>query len=236
MFSQRNMGAPSNEFTWLTLLNPFWRVRFCLSFLGNVACCRIFWFFYKVFSVWFGFVTVQQFFMLNTLRHFRPKVPSPLLHASRFRMWELPGRPPLIYCHSRQRQPETCRGAGEGNPQPGWEAGDTSHGLWSGPGERGCCGQREDAEACWLLIKPWVCGSYVPFPHSWFQINDLRANSYIPQTSHFLFLGGRQWRGLRGRSTHLFRKLGSHSSLRRRLAFVWEFHSFPTWCKHTTGH
>lgn len=119
MFSQRNMGAPSNAFTWLTLYNPFWRVRFCLSFLGNVACCRIFWFFYKVFLVWFGFVIVQQFFMLNTLRPFRPKVPSPLLHASRFRMWELQGRPPLIYCHSRQRRLETRWGRGRETLSPG---------------------------------------------------------------------------------------------------------------------
>lgn len=149
-------------------------------------------------------------------------------------MRKLQGRPPLIYCHSQTKMAGNLLGVGRGKSQPGWEAGDTSHGLWSGPGERGCHGEWENAEACWLLIKPWVGGSYFPFPHSWFQISDLRANSYIPQTSHFLFLGGRQWRGLRGRSTHLFRKLGLYSSLRRRWAFVWEFHSFPTWCKHTT--
>lgn len=190
MFSQRNMGAPSNEFTWLTLRNPFWRALCCLSFLGNVTCCRIFWFFYKVFLVWFGNCTA--IFHAKYPRHFRPKVPCPLPHASRFRMWELKGRPLLIHCHSQTKAPETCwgrgdrrggGGRGEGNPQPGWEAGDTSHGLWSAPGERGCLGEWENAEACWLLIKPWACGSYFPFPPSLLVPNKCLACKQLHSTN-----------------------------------------------------
>lgn len=136
MFSQRNMGAPSNEFTWLTLRNPFWRALCCLSFLGNVTCCRIFWFFYKVFLVWFGNCTA--IFHAKYPRHFRPKVPCPLLHASRFRMWELKGRPLLIHCHSQTKAPETCwgrgdrrGGGGEGRGKPSARVGGRRYLSWA---------------------------------------------------------------------------------------------------------
>lgn len=99
MLSQREVKTPSNEFTWLTLHNPFWGTLFGLSFLGNVDCCRKFWFFYKVLLVWpcavflFCFCNCTVIFHIKNPRHFRPKVLFLLLHASGFRMWELQGRP-----------------------------------------------------------------------------------------------------------------------------------------------
>lgn len=57
--------------------------------------------------------------------------------------------------------------------------------------------------ACWMPTEPWICGPHFPLPDFCFQVSDLRANSYTPQTNHFLFLRRRQLRGEGRRNTPL---------------------------------
>lgn len=96
-------------------------------------------------SFWGFFCNYTQIFHTKYPRHFRPNA-SPVLQASRFRMWELrrrpakppsPPPPPLIYCHiqTKESKPITVRetlrrGGRQDTTVTGFEVAQVHCGEW----------------------------------------------------------------------------------------------------------